>query len=299
MYRHPAEIPRARLPLLDLVSIKTPCRESWDAMTGDDKVRFCARCSKNVHDLSAMTQDEAESFLALHLDDEDACVRLYRRPDGRILTSECVQGARTRHARKVAVSVAAGLCAAFAGTLALANVHVPNGRNLPKVRARIDVKRLAAANFDDAANVTIPSDQVPSDVFARDLRESRGFSMGAITVRPEGEPSLPTVREVKVKVDGDLPRDVVSRTVRMQFGRLRLCYEASLARNPGLTGGVVVRFAVDVDGTVVRPEDGGSDIPDADAVRCVVRSFSNLTFPRRTPTVPAYVSYRLHFERAP
>src|SRR5689334_15092905 len=119
MYRQPAELPRARLPLLDEVTIKTPCREAWEAMAGDDRVRFCTRCSKNVYDLSAMTNDEAETFLATHLDDDDACVRLYRRPDGRVLTSECVQGARARHARRVAVGIAAGVCAAFATTLAL------------------------------------------------------------------------------------------------------------------------------------------------------------------------------------
>ena len=147
MYRTPAEIARARLPLLDQVTIKTPCRESWDAMVGDERVRFCARCSKNVHDLSAMTQDEAETFLATHLDDEDRCVRLYRRPDGRVLTSECVQGARTRHTRKVAAGIAAGLGAVAASTVALANLHVPSStrRYTPPSRTAIDVKRFGNA----------------------------------------------------------------------------------------------------------------------------------------------------------
>ena len=52
-------------------------------MDGDERRRFCFACSKEVYDLTAMTEDEAESFLAVHLDEGDECVRLFRRPDGR------------------------------------------------------------------------------------------------------------------------------------------------------------------------------------------------------------------------
>ncbi len=76
MYRQPAAPPKTRLPLLDRVAIKTPCKASWDEMQGDDRVRFCCACTKNVYDISAMTEDEAEAFLAFHLDDQDACVKL-------------------------------------------------------------------------------------------------------------------------------------------------------------------------------------------------------------------------------
>lgn len=48
---------------------------------------------------------------------------------------------RTRHARKAAAAVVAGLCASACGALALANIHVPDGRNLPRARARIEVNR--------------------------------------------------------------------------------------------------------------------------------------------------------------
>jgi hypothetical protein len=287
MYRRPAEIPRARLPLLDQVTIKTPCRESWDAMTGDDRVRFCARCSKDVYDLSAMTQDEAETFLAIHLDDEDACVRLYRRPDGRVLTSECVQGARNRHARKVAAGVTAGLCAAFAGTLALANVHIPSGRHLPRPRAHIDVKRLAIANFDDAARVYDEVGTLQGDAVA----EVSGATMGGVGRLPPVERKT-MIEEGRVSVDPGLPVDVVRRIVRQNHGRIRLCYENALAARPDLRGSVNVRFVIEIDGSV-RTAVPASDLDDPSAVSCIGRGFRGLTFPTPSRGVPVAVSYEL------
>jgi hypothetical protein len=290
MYRLPAEMPRARLPLLDQVTIVTPCRESWDAMTGDDRVRFCARCSKNVHDLSAMTRDEAETFLETHLDADDACVRLYRRPDGRVLTSECVQGARNRHARRVAVGVAAGLCAAFAGTLALASVHVPDGRNLPKVRARIDVKRVAAG----AADVIIPADEVPS-ALSGDAAEDFGYyGLGG-----PGIPSRPTVVENDMRIEGGLPPDVVRRVVRLRFGLVRLCHDSALRNDSAVTGSVRVHFVIGPDGSVISAQDVGSDLPDPTTVVCAVGIFKNLSFPQPSGAAPVSVSYRFTLKPGP
>ncbi|MBK7838876.1 MAG: hypothetical protein IPJ49_14595 [Candidatus Obscuribacter sp.] len=34
---------------LDNVMIAAPCNIGWDNMVGDDRVRLCAGCDKNVH----------------------------------------------------------------------------------------------------------------------------------------------------------------------------------------------------------------------------------------------------------
>jgi hypothetical protein len=96
------------LPLLDRVQIASPCTARWDDMTGDDRTRHCAECRLNVHNISAMTRDEAERFLQ-QAGAGRVCVRLYRRPDGTILTQDCPVGvARLRAAaRKALVRVAA------------------------------------------------------------------------------------------------------------------------------------------------------------------------------------------------
>ncbi len=92
-----AEIDARRATLLDDVRIASPCKASWEAMTGDDRVRFCGECNKNVYDLSAMPRDEATRLLAEH--EGSLCVRLYRRADGTVLTADCPVGLRKKRVR--------------------------------------------------------------------------------------------------------------------------------------------------------------------------------------------------------
>jgi hypothetical protein len=48
---------------LEQISIPNPCPKRWDAMTGNDAVRFCDHCQKHVHNLSALTADEAQRLI--------------------------------------------------------------------------------------------------------------------------------------------------------------------------------------------------------------------------------------------
>ena len=68
--------------------------------------------------------------------------------------------------------------------------------------------------------------------------------------------------------------------MHQNFGRFRLCYENGMRNNPNLQGRVTVKFVIDRSGAVAMTADGGSDIPDAAVVGCVVRGFSNLSFPQ-------------------
>jgi hypothetical protein len=71
----------------DAVDIVRQCPASWRKMKGDDRVRFCSICNKNVYNLSNMTQDEAYQVIA---DTEGKfCSRFLRRPDGTIVTRDC------------------------------------------------------------------------------------------------------------------------------------------------------------------------------------------------------------------
>jgi hypothetical protein len=100
---------RAKLPVLDNIRIASPCGASWDAMTGDARVRACGDCNKNVYNLSELTRDEAEALIVAH--EGKLCVRYYRRADGTILTKDCAVGARRTRRRRW---VAAGMIATFA-----------------------------------------------------------------------------------------------------------------------------------------------------------------------------------------
>jgi hypothetical protein len=98
---------------LDNVRIASPCRADWDAMQGDERVRFCAECGKNVYNLSAMSRLEAEALVTEK--EGRMCVRFYQRADGSALTSDCPVGVRIKTVR---VSRRIGF--AFSGLLGFA-----------------------------------------------------------------------------------------------------------------------------------------------------------------------------------
>lgn len=65
--------------------INNPCTQDWNTMAGGDRQRFCQVCDKTVHDLSAMTQKEAQGVLAQRRAGQRLCVRYSAGDDGEIL----------------------------------------------------------------------------------------------------------------------------------------------------------------------------------------------------------------------
>jgi hypothetical protein len=117
---------RRDLPLLENVSIAAPCKASWDDMVGDEHVRFCGQCEKNVYNLSSLPRDEAEALLAAK--EGKMCVRLFRRSDGTVMTADCPVGVRKRRRRRAAFgAVGASLLAAAGLTAPLAQMGSNSG----------------------------------------------------------------------------------------------------------------------------------------------------------------------------
>jgi hypothetical protein len=111
-----ARTARRAAPFLDTLRIASPCNESWDEMIGDERTRFCARCQKNVHNISEMTRDEAETFLESVA--SAACVRMYQRADGMVLTADCPVGVRKKRVKRLFLATVGGGLAAAAGAVA-------------------------------------------------------------------------------------------------------------------------------------------------------------------------------------
>jgi hypothetical protein len=143
-----------RASRLDSLRIVTPCTVPWSSMNGDDAVRFCAKCRKNVYNVAAL--DPAEALALVERAEGRVCMQLTRRTDGTVVTGDC--WAQLRRARKrglLALAVAApailatqlwsqafGLRAlseifdrsapmAVAGAAAVAEPHAPGGVALP------------------------------------------------------------------------------------------------------------------------------------------------------------------------
>lgn len=88
----------------------------------------------------------------------------------------------------------------------------------------------------------------------------------------------PSVRAGSTEVTGKLPAEVISRIVRQNLGRFRLCYENGLRTSPNLAGVVKVTFTIRADGTVSSTQATG-DLVDSTVRACVARAFTNLSFP--------------------
>src|SRR5262245_22268767 len=120
---------------LDLIEIAIPCQVPWDSMPGDQLVRHCGQCKQNVYNVSSYTRVEAMKLLRAR-----ACLRVYRRPDNTVVTSDC--RARLRAARKRGLLIFAGalvvvlwaqICAQFVGLMGLR--RVTGERNRPAAAA--------------------------------------------------------------------------------------------------------------------------------------------------------------------
>ncbi|MFY9824097.1 MAG: carboxypeptidase-like regulatory domain-containing protein [Thermoanaerobaculia bacterium] len=71
---------------LNWLAIASPCPESWQVMSGDERTRFCSRCQKQVHDLAALEAREIEALI--EASQGRFCARITRDRFGRMVTRE-------------------------------------------------------------------------------------------------------------------------------------------------------------------------------------------------------------------
>ena len=103
-------VAKAKLPVLPNIKVATPCMADWNAMSGDERVRACGSCNKNVYNLSTLTREEAESLIVEK--EGRLCVRYFQRKDGTILLKDCSIGIQQKRKRRV---LAAGVVALLGG----------------------------------------------------------------------------------------------------------------------------------------------------------------------------------------
>jgi hypothetical protein len=49
--------------IIDSVRVGEPCSEQWEKMRGNDRVRFCSHCTRDVTNLSAINRKEASRLV--------------------------------------------------------------------------------------------------------------------------------------------------------------------------------------------------------------------------------------------
>lgn len=116
------------LPILQNARIASPCDVGWANLRGDDRVRYCDRCEKNVYNLVGLNNDEIANLIQEK--EGSLCVHVYQRADGTLLTSDCPVGlraARRRLARSV-MAIAACLVFVVSTTILRGSDHIVERR---------------------------------------------------------------------------------------------------------------------------------------------------------------------------
>ncbi len=142
---------------LKQLQVPKPCPASWDEMTGDEQTRHCSHCNKNVHNLTAMSAEDAEKVL----ESGKACVRFARDDKGRIIT-------RTRLIAQTAAAAAAAITLSGCTQPLVAGASAPPE---PKMGKQVSTEYLAgeavSTPIDDSdmslgrmAPVEPPSDEM-------------------------------------------------------------------------------------------------------------------------------------------
>ena len=121
------------LTILNNLKIAAPCKAKWGDMRGDDRMRFCDACSKNVYNLSDLMASEAVALIQEaegHL-----CVRLYRRSDGTVLTADCPVGLRYALRRRLIrlATVGVVMAATLQSTIGFYTGYIEGSREIPPV----------------------------------------------------------------------------------------------------------------------------------------------------------------------
>lgn len=69
------------------IPLQFNCPARWNDMKGDDRVRACAACKKNVYNISKLKKQEAIELISKN--EGDMCIRFYQRRDGTVITRDC------------------------------------------------------------------------------------------------------------------------------------------------------------------------------------------------------------------
>lgn len=105
-------VPEAPKPQKHIDQFKkaTPCSSYWEKLTGTDKIRFCSLCQLEVYDFTDMEMQEAQDTV-WHKEGRRN-VPLFKRKDGKFLTSDCPVGLSKRN-QFILATVGGGIAVAI------------------------------------------------------------------------------------------------------------------------------------------------------------------------------------------
>ena len=103
--------------LMVKLKIASPCPARWADMDGDERIRFCGLCQKNVYNFCGV--DAAQAVAIIREKEGRLCGRFYQRADGTLLTTDCPVGVMQAWTRLRRLAAAAAALLFFSTLFAL------------------------------------------------------------------------------------------------------------------------------------------------------------------------------------
>lgn len=184
--------PNAALELKPLIPIEnfkpaSPCSSSWENMSGTNQVRYCKQCLLRVYDFKSTDKADAEQLIFQQEGLND--VLLYKRKDGRFLTSDCPVAVRARITLIVAL---VAVVVILVGVLyVLSQIPAPKEPTVAKTPVVSPVKPHKAASTAPAASkgaqagFSFPAPRAP-DSFTPPDQENQADSIPVVS--PPSQP---------------------------------------------------------------------------------------------------------------
>jgi hypothetical protein len=132
---------------IDSFEVGTPCSEDWEKMHGNDRVRFCDHCAKDVKNLSAITRKEAVRLV--RLSGGGICIRYIKDPT----TNRPIFAGQLLQITRRAPSVAAGVMSA---SIALSTAaYAQGGSQIDPPVIRTTVEKTEKVSDEPVVETTI------------------------------------------------------------------------------------------------------------------------------------------------
>ena len=138
-----------------------------------------------------------------------------------------------------------------------------------------------ATKLIDPIEELIIADLPALDLKARPLRKDAApLQVNLDAQAPTPAPGVnPTMTEGVPTVSGSMDKEIVRRIVKRNRAQIRSCYEKSLARNPTLSGKIMLQLIIAPAGTVTEAKVVQTTVNDAELEACVASRAKNWAFP--------------------
>jgi hypothetical protein len=181
---------------INSLRVAAPCSASWENMTGDERVRFCERCSHDIYNLAEMTEAEIRALRAKATG--KLCGRIYRRADGTVMTKDCPVGLRA-YRKRIARFAGAALTAVLGlFSVSFAQSQVKESKktrlvsaatlNLERLKLQ-DSKGILTGTVSDVNGAVIPGATVTlysNDAVFSGERKKKPVPLATVTSDDEG-----------------------------------------------------------------------------------------------------------------